>query len=51
MKIAKLLKANKLSLNIKKTHFMVFTIKNKTVTNMELHIGGQPVEKVEHTQF
>ena len=51
MNIAEWLKANKLSLNIKKTHFMVFTSKNKTPTNMELHIGGQPIEKVEHTKF
>ena len=48
MNIAEWLKANELSLNIKKTHLMVFTSKNKTPTNMELHIGGQPIEKVEH---
>ena len=51
MNIAEWLKANKLSLNIKKTHFMVFGNKNKTPTNMELHIGCQPIEKVEHTKF
>ena len=51
MNIAEWLKASKLSLNIKKTHFMVFTSNNKTPTNMELHIGGQPIEKVEHTKF
>ena len=51
MNIAEWLKANKLSLNIKKTHFMVFSNKNKTPTNMILHIGGQPIEKVEHTKF
>ena len=47
MSIAEWLKANKLSLNIKKTHFMVFTNKIKTPPNMELHIGGQPIERVE----
>ena len=51
MNIAEWLKANKLSLNIMKTHFMVFTSKYKTPKKMELHIGGQPIEKVEHTKF
>ena len=51
MNIAEWLKANKLSLNIKKTHFMVFTNKNKTPPNMELHIGDRPIERVEHTKF
>ena len=51
MNISEWLKANKLSLNIKKTHFMVCTSKNKTPTNMAFHIGGQQIEKVEHTTF
>ena len=51
MNTAEWLKANKLSYNIKKTHFMVFTNKNKTPPNMELHIGDRPIERVEHTKF
>ena len=30
---------------------MVFSNKNKTPTNMKLLMGGQPIEKVEHTKF
>ena len=30
---------------------MVFIGKNESPTNMDLHIGGQPIEKVEHTKF
>ena len=51
MNIAEWLTANKLSLNIKKTHFMVFTNKNKTPPNMDLHFGDRPIERVEHTKF
>ena len=51
MSIAECLKANKLSLNIKKTHYMVFTNKNKTPPNIKLYIGGQPSDRLEHTEF
>jgi len=47
--ISEWLKCNKLSLNIKKTHFM--TLRNKKVPNIKLHIDSQPIEQVNHTKF
>ena len=49
-KISDWLKANRLSLNIKKTHFMVFTNKN-TPIDIKLSIDGTEIHSVEHTKF
>jgi exonuclease III len=44
--------ANRLSLNIKKTHFMIFGQKKKnTNTQLSININGQPIELVKQTKF
>ena len=44
--------ANKLSINIKKTHYMIFTTKRRTVnTNNNITINGKTIDKVEKTEF
>ena len=48
---AEWLKTNQLSLNIKKTHFMVSTSKNKTPTNMELHILDHKITWKKHINY
>jgi len=51
-KISDWLKVNKLSLNIKKTHFMLFHYRQKYIpNNICLKIDNQLVEKVSYTQF
>ena len=45
------LKVNKLSLNIKKTHYMVFTTKRKGVDSLNVTIDGHIIDKVIHTKF
>ena len=45
------LKVNKLSLNIKKTHFMVFTSKRKIPNPVSLFIDGIGIDEVKHTKF
>ena len=51
-KIVTWLAANKLSLNIKKTHFMLFRSKGKKVTEpISIKISNQEIERVEHTKF
>ena len=46
------LSANKLSLNVKKTHFMVFkTKKKKALNNKSITIDGKEIEKVKFTKF
>ena len=53
-KIASWLSANKLSLNIKKTHFIIFTCKSrgkKPNQNVSVKINGQPIEQVKNTKF
>ena len=44
------LKINKLSLNIGKTHFMIFTRK-KRIKEIEIQIDGKNIEKVNSTKF
>ena len=39
------LKANKLSLNIKKTHFMIFSSKNKPHPDMNINIDGEIINE------
>ena len=45
------LKVNKLSLNIKKTHFIVFTSKKNKVGPLSIKIDGQQIEEVSCTKF
>ena len=51
-KIASWLSANKLSLNIKKTHFIIFKSRGKKPNhNLSVKINGQPIEQVKNTKF
>ena len=45
------LKANKLSLNIGKTHFMVFTRKKYDLKNLKFILKKNPVSLVKYTKF
>ena len=46
------LNANKLTLNVNKTHYIVFRLhKKKTVTNIDLTIDGEIVSEVNNTKF
>ena len=49
--IAMWFKVSKLSLNMKKTHFMVFSGKNKPNPNLVIRIDGKSMHKVEKTKF
>ena len=42
---------NKLSLNILKTHYMVFTPRNKVVNDIDICINDVPIERVYVTKF
>ena len=44
--IAEWLTVNKLSLNIKKTHFMCFSAKNKVIPCISLQIDGEAIAEV-----
>ena len=48
--ISEWLKANRLSLNIKKTHYMVFT-KKHGIADINLNIDGNKIDSVEQTKF
>ena len=51
-KISDQLKINKLSLNIKKTHFILFHFRQKKITlDFELKIDNSEVEKATFTKF
>ena len=45
------LKANKLSFNIKKTHFMIFSSKNKPHPNRCINIDGETINETAKTKF
>ena len=45
------LKANKLSLNVKKTHYMVFAKRKYDISNVNVDIDGTPIEHVTCTKF
>ena len=45
------LKVNKLSLNIKKTHYMIFNLKKKCCCDVMLRIDKQLIEEVSETKF
>ena len=49
--IAEWLKVNKLSLNIKKTHFMCFSAKNKSRPGIALQIDGEAIAEVNKSKF
>ena len=49
LKVSQCLAANKLSLNVGKTEFMVFHMRNKVVSYPNLHLNGNKIERV--TQF
>ena len=49
--IAEWLKVNKLSLNIKKTHFMCFSAKNKSRPGISLTIDGEAIADVNKSKF
>ena len=49
--IARWLRVNKLSLNIKKTNFMIFSDKNKPISNLAIKIDGELVNEVQKTKF
>ena len=50
-KISLWLKVNKLSLNIGKAHFMVFTNKKKRFDELNILIDGNKIEEVKKTKF
>ena len=45
------LKANKLSLNISKTHYIVFNRKKNIDSTLKIHIDNQDIEEVLSTKF
>ena len=49
--IAKWLKVNKLSLNINKTHYMIFTTKRKIIPGIVINIEGHIINEVDSTKF
>ena len=49
--IAMWLKVNKLSLNIKKTHYMSFTSIKKPKSDIVISIEGHPIDEVSYTKF
>ena len=49
-KISTWLKVNNVSLNIKKTHYMVFT-RNKLRHQLDIRIDGHPIDEVHKTKF
>ena len=51
LNISNWLKANKLSLNIKKTHFIIFHRKKPYVSNLRIQIDNQDIEQVYKTKF
>ena len=51
LRISEWLKINELSLNIKKTQFMVFTNKKRSDPNIEINIDGHSIEKTFKIKF
>ena len=49
--IAKWLKVKKLSLNINKTHNMIFTTKRKIIPGIVINIEGHIINEVDSTKF
>jgi len=49
--LADWLNANKLTLNVKKTHYIVFTNSLSPSSSIDLTINGQIIDRVTHTRF
>ena len=45
------LNSNKLSLNVKKPQFLVFSLRKHIITNTDMCINNQIIDRVEHTMF
>ena len=50
-KIQEWLYCNKLSLNVLETHYMIFTARNKTATDLDIKINEVRIERVYETKF
>ena len=50
-KIQEWLYCNKLSFNVLKTHYMIFTARNKTATDLDININKVRIERVYETKF
>ena len=50
-KLIEWMHVNELSLNIKKTKYMLFTLRKKPRTSDDIFIDHEPIEKVEHFKF
>ena len=50
--MANIINANKLYLNVNKTHFIIFSFSNKRIVNTnDIVIDNQPVSRVSYTKF
>ena len=50
-KVSQWLAANKLSINVTKTKYMVFHLHKKVVTYPDLQLNGNKIERVTHFNF
>ena len=50
-KIAEWLQVNKMSINIKKTQYMIFSLKTTIITNNKVCINNNVLERVYSTKF
>ena len=51
IRVQEWLHCNKLSLNVLKTHYIIFTSRNKCVNDVDIHINDAPTERVYATKF
>ena len=49
--ISEWLKVNRLSLNIKKTHYMMFTTRKCVPASLDIFIDGVIIDRVKYTKF
>ena len=50
-KLIEWMHVNKLSVNIKKTKYMLFTLRKKPRSTDDIFIDHEPIEKVQHFKF
>ena len=50
-KVQEWLQCNKLSLNVLKTHYIIFTSRNKCVNDVDIRINDAHIERVYATKF
>ena len=50
-KIVQWLECNKLSINVKKTHYMIFCTKGKSIQNLPIKLKNENLERVYYTKF